>query len=244
MLDSSYSSVVNALMDAYRQHGSSGGAIVGMTLLLTIVLELWSLPTVMRIKQDALYKQGWKMNFINHLGLGLPLYLIAAMFTNQNENESEFVDDIVSFFIVTLVHSLLYYWLHKSFHEYPTLYQRIHKFHHLYNTHVPPSSANAVTCIEYVLAYLLPFLVGVLIWPRTTPRALNWSVSLISGLNLVVHNPKLEAWSETYLPKWWVSTHDHQTHHRKVSVHYASPTLNWDYLLAGQSSSSKIKSKN
>jgi hypothetical protein len=49
-------------------------------------------------------------------------------------------------------------------------------------------------------------------------------------LNIVVHTPKLEAWSERWVPFFWVSTADHLNHHRKLQVHYASPCFNIDNI--------------
>ena len=131
---------------------------------------------------------------------------------------------------VILLHALQYYAVHKAFHESSTLYQTFHRFHHRFNVHTPPSAANAVTVGEYVVAYVLPFIPPVALLP-VSPESMKWAVAIASALNLLVHCPKLEQWSKRWVPFFWVSTHDHLDHHRKLNCHYASPTLNVDNIL-------------
>ena len=42
----------------------------------------------------------------------------------------------------------------------PELY-RYHKLHHKFHMHVTPLAANCVTIVEYVVAYMLPFVAGI-----------------------------------------------------------------------------------
>ena len=35
-----------------------------------------------------------------------------------------------------------------------------HRFHHRFNSHVSPTTANAVSIAEYAVAYMLPFIAG------------------------------------------------------------------------------------
>jgi sterol desaturase/sphingolipid hydroxylase (fatty acid hydroxylase superfamily) len=93
-----------------------------------------------------------------------------------------------------------------------------HRFHHRFNTHVAPSTANAVSFSEYALAYMLPFIVGCLVL-RPDGVALFAAVSVISLNNLLIHTPALEAASR-WLPALFVSTADHLDHHRRLTTNY------------------------
>ena len=51
-----------------------------------------------------------------------------------------------------------YYCAHRWMHT-RTMYWA-HRFHHRFNVVVVPVSANAVSLAEYIIAYMLPFVVG------------------------------------------------------------------------------------
>ena len=66
-----------------------------------------------------------------------------------------------------------------------------HRFHHAFAKHVTPSSANAVSVVEYVYAYMLPFVVGCALC-APDERALLVAVAVVSVNNLLIHTPRLE----------------------------------------------------
>ena len=66
-----------------------------------------------------------------------------------------------------------------------------HRFHHAFAKHVTPSSANAVSVVEYVYAYMLPFVVGCAVC-APDERALLAAVAVVSVNNLLIHTPRLE----------------------------------------------------
>lgn len=77
-----------------------------------------------------------------------------------------------------------------------------------------------------MMAYVLPFAVAAaLVHP--TESELRVAVSIISAFNLLEHTPALEGmpW-----PRWLVSPSQHLEHHRKLTVHYAAPVFNMDWL--------------
>ena len=126
----------------------------------------------------------------------------------------------------------MYYSIHKYLHESPKLYKLIHQYHHQFKLHVPPMAANAVTPMEYIVAYAIPFAVAcIVLLCKATTIALRDAVSIASITNLLVHTPILQEISIKYIPRYFVSTNDHLTHHAKITTNYASPTFNIDYIL-------------
>jgi Fatty acid hydroxylase superfamily len=236
--------------DEVRNH-TIGGVEMSMTaVIVTFMLELWSLESVRQVwKQQPngkeLYITSIIYNLVNHFILGVPTYMIAAIyFCSKNDDNEETENDLtttrwvktwMSFLFqvmfILAAHSIQYYYVHKTFHESPLLYRMFHRFHHRFNTHVPPSAANAVTMGEYLLAYVLPF-ANVALVGRVTVPSLRCAIFITIVLNAVVHTPKLETWSERWIPFFWVSTADHLNHHRRLVVHFASPLFNIDNILS------------
>lgn len=210
-----------------------------LTLSVTAILEVWSMETVRKLWQqpggEELYRQGWLSSIINPLLVGLPIYALSASFLCEDNGLGEegelWLSNVKSVLVILVLHSCQYYAIHKAFHENPRLYQKFHRFHHKFHTHTPPSAANAVTLGEYLLAYIVPFLLPLLL-VETTRRSLQIATSFISMCNLLVHTPPIESLIPFQAPTWWVSTTNHQDHHRKsMKTHYASPTLNIDTLV-------------
>ena len=126
--------------------------------------------------------------------------------------------------------SLWYYAAHRAMHTQGLYW--IHRFHHRFQKYICPVAGNAVTPLEFVLAYAAPFTVGgVLLAPdRVTIELL---VHGIGFTNLLIHTPWLEEASRKVAPEWLVSSWSHAEHHRKLTLNYAAPTLNVDPLFRG-----------
>lgn len=206
------------------------------TLAVTVVLEFFSWETAVAAykKDKELYLQAVALNFLNHWAYGIPVYLISELFFIRRtlEHESLASTWVVALQVlgVLLIHSVCYYQAHKTFHSCPGYYQ-YHKFHHRFNTYVSPVAANAVGFVEYLFAYVLPFAVaGAVVRPYY--QSIRVAIYIVSMTNLSIHTPKIEAWSEQHMPSFWVSTHDHLEHHRKLNVHYAAPTFNLDWAVS------------
>lgn len=213
--------------------GVNGGLeLATYTIVLTFLLELASLPTVRGVLQQrdgkSLYLSAIALNFLNHYIYGVPIYTFAIVFFCRNGEPETFAELAMRSLYVMSVHSCSYYYVHKTFHTYPDLY-KYHRYHHRFNTHVPPISANAVGAIEYLLAYVLPFaLAAVLVYP--SPTAMRLSVYIITTCNLIIHTPRLEELS-TWLPPIFVTPHGHIRHHQKLTVNYAAPWINLDWCV-------------
>lgn len=230
------------LLNLFSDHDEpyrDGLMLATLTLIATIILEIFSLDTVMNVLKQKngqkIYMTGIVLNFVNHLGLGGALYPVVAYFSiNDKDIPIEtWTERIFQITWVVTVHAIIYYYLHKTFHESPSLYIFFHKFHHQFKVYVPPSSANAVTVGEYFAAYMIPFLIAVVPY-YVVPihiSSMKIAICFISLTNLLVHTPKLERLSILFLPSVFVSTSCHLQHHQRAQIHYASPTINIDYLV-------------
>mmetsp|Transcript_33506 Transcript_33506/g.70510 ORF Transcript_33506/g.70510 Transcript_33506/m.70510 type:complete len:255 (+) Transcript_33506:140-904(+) len=212
--------------------GLTDGLILAMaTLLITLVLELCSIPSAMAITRQKggqrLYLTAVAMNFFNHLILGPPVYAIATSFFCRRELYPPLLS-AGSCAGCVLVHALGYYTAHRAMHTREFYWA--HRFHHRFNSHVSPVVANAVSFVEYLIAYILPFVLAALLFRPDGP-ALFATVCIVSLNNLLIHTPSLEDLSQSLVPWFAVSTTDHLEHHRRLTKNYAAPTLNIDAML-------------
>jgi sterol desaturase/sphingolipid hydroxylase (fatty acid hydroxylase superfamily) len=242
------------LQDILDHYSADGYSLALGTFVLTILLELGCLAEVRAIwtKQrngKSLYLTAIVYNVVNHFLLGVPIYGIALKFLtrpmlqSQHDHHYSSLDDsfhgstmaaimvlVPQFFTILFVHSLLYYYFHKFFHEHARLYRIVHQFHHRFKEHVTPMVANAVTPMEYIVAYVIPIAAGAMV-ARPDPLSLKAAVTWLTVTNLFVHMPRLQALSVRYVPQWCVTTADHLEHHQRVLCKYASPTFNVDYFV-------------
>lgn len=125
------------------------------------------------------------------------------------------------------IHSIGYYVLHMAMHKNTKLYT-IHSFHHQYDKILLPSIGNAVSTMEFLLAYLTPFIIAAYV---LKPNEISFviPIGIIGLLNIVIHCKELEdlPWSP-----FFVSPRNHLEHHEVRTKHYAAPTINWDYIMS------------
>lgn len=217
--------------------------VANETIVLTVVLELLSISTVKKLLSQTkdgynLYYTSWWVNFRNHYMIGVPIMTLVGMYLDERKivrSNIESIDDMYSILLflwntlaIITIHSILYYYVHKTMHE--PQYYKYHRFHHRFNTYTPPVAANAVSAIEYIIAYMLPFAVGALI-VHPTQLELDVGVRFVSITSSFVHTPILEDLAIRYVPNLFVSTNKHLEHHRRVTMNYASPTWNIDWIL-------------
>lgn len=225
---------INATALYYVQDGIY---IMTALMIFTALLELLSFQTARALyqKNAPLYLKAWVFNFVNHFGLAIPLYTFFQVWSTQalpkdDHEVTKLLKVIWQVVQITSLHSVIFYQVHKTFHQHPQLY-RWHKFHHQFNTHVPPVSATAVSCVEYIIAYLSPFMSSVVLFPTLSPMAFRVAVLVMGSFNVMMHTPPLEAVFESFVPAWMVHTSDHLEHHKRLNCHYAAPTLDMDYVL-------------
>lgn len=207
--------------------------VVGGTLLLTLILEFTSREAVRGVvKREGgprLYRLAWAYSVGNQCMLGVPLYTVAARWLCKPDAQHETSFEWwCAFFGIVFCQSIIYYALHARFHT-PALFW-IHRFHHQFTSHVPPSAANAVSVVEYVVGYIGPLAVA-LITLRPSRSALREATAFLQVMNVLVHTPWLEPITERGAPWWLVGAHVHGAHHRRLTRHFASPTINWDAIV-------------
>lgn len=210
-----------------------GGLVVGLaTVVLTALLEVMDLPAVRRVLTQAgdgraLYRTALCMNALNNLVIGpLVWHAAAKLMCSPLKPRAECALDVLG---LVAVHALGFYLGHAAMHR-PSLY-RHHRLHHRFHSNVTPVSANCVSLVEYALAYMLPFVVGIFLL-RPDKLALLAAVTWISVANLLVHMPALEALSARYLPALFVGTHDHLEHHKRLTCLYSAPTFSVDRIVS------------
>jgi len=211
---------------------SNDGFVMSLlTLALTLALELLSLDSLRAILKrkggTKLYLQGVAFNIVNNAVFGPPLYELVS--NKWMSAPFSAVGRVAMVFAIILGHSIGYYCAHRWMHTRPMYWA--HRFHHRFNVFVVPVTANAVSVAEYAIAYMLPFIVGAhLLHPD---RVSMWlAVGVVSLNNLLIHTPKLADASAQMVPWLFVSTADHLEHHKRLTSHYAAPTISIDRLLA------------
>ena len=133
---------------------------------------------------------------------------------------------------VVMIEGVLYFVIHKAYHQVPGLYW-IHRFHHQFNTIVLPSSANAVSIAEFLTAYSVPLMLSFWCVQADEISALAGS-TVVAITNLSIHTP----WMKKYVYHWgFVSAHDHMEHHRRLVGNYAAPVFHVDRIIHRLSSS-------
>jgi len=150
------------------------------------------------------------------------------LFCREEKEDLNVYQRILAVMTILAVHSVLFYSAHRLFHSSPSWYKH-HRFHHRFNKYVSPVAANAVSSVEYIFAYILPFAVSMTV-VRPDALSIRFGVGIVSLANVLIHTPKLEKFSNL-LPAWVVTAEDHMEHHRKLTTKYAAPTLNVDYLV-------------
>lgn len=214
-------------------HGALELAIT--TLIGTAVLELISWDTVRLLHEKQadgreLYRQAVAVNFFNHFILGIPVYMAAILlFGRPSGGDESLLGGIVRILGIIVIHDICYYEAHKMMHSGPGWY-RFHKFHHRFNKYIPPSSANAVSIVEYVLAYITPFAVAALL-THPTEVEMRTAVYIVSVANLLIHTPAYDPTSKYLEAVYLVSERNHTEHHRKLTKNYAAPVFSVDRIL-------------
>ncbi len=148
--------------------------------------------------------------------------VIDTYLLNHTNNEIE-INIIIT---ILSIHGIGYYCAHKAMHQIQCL-RKYHNFHHNFDKYIIPSIGNAVSIEEFLIAYVLPFIIGAYLM---TPNEINFviPVSLISVFNNIIHCKELEK-----IPwlVYFVSPKQHIIHHEIRDKHYAAPILNIDYFV-------------
>ena len=199
-------------------------------VLLMLLFEIGSYGDVRRLRSNErgkeLYNAGLLSTIFNHLAYGPITYYLATTICIDDDQRRSLCQQIYSVVAFLFIQSSLFTVCHYLMHT-RYLY-RFHRFHHKYNTIVLPSSGSAVSSIEFLLAYMLPILIATKVASCGKASAVIAVTIVIIIFNLTLHTPALEEPFARYMPRIFVSTSDHLTHHRLLTCHYSAPIFNFD----------------
>lgn len=208
-----------------------GLLITTSTLTLTFLLDLLSIKYLLDLFKKKggynLYLESIIMNLFNNLILGTFSFVFFLYFF-ENLKPRTFYQLFKEYILLLIIQSFGYYFVHRLMHT--TNFYFIHKFHHQYSELVIPMSANSVSVLEYIFAYVLPFVVGILI-VNPSRDSLKVAIYSVSIGNLLIHTPWLAEISNKIIPNYFVKTSDHLEHHRIFKRKFAAPILNIDYFV-------------
>jgi sterol desaturase/sphingolipid hydroxylase (fatty acid hydroxylase superfamily) len=147
--------------------GIQDGLIISIsTVLLTFILDLFSFNNIQLLfqKKDGkeLYKRSVFANLFNHLILGTFSYGLLTYLISLESYAKTYLGIGLDYISLLLIQSIGYYFVHIIMHT--NKFYFIHKFHHQYSDIVIPMAANAVSSYEYLLAYMMPFIVGIILF--------------------------------------------------------------------------------
>ena len=175
----------------------------------------------------TMYQKAAWTNFLHYTVIGPISYAFAVIMCLEL---GESYPDYISVPGVLLTQAIGYALAHNFMHM-PANYW-MHKFHHTYNekTFVRPIAANSTTVAEFLVAYAIPIVTGVIVF-RPRVDVIFYIVAAISFTNLCIHTPA-EILNMTWAPDWVVTNYKHFHHHEKdLRMHYSAPIFDLDYLL-------------
>ena len=129
------------------------------------------------------------------------------------------------FLLLLLIQNIGYFWMHREMHKNRNL-KWMHHFHHRFVETIP-STGNAVSSYEFILAYVSPIVTGSFLL-RPTEVSFASAIGTISVLNLAIHTPQLN--HKIWIPGL-ISPTKHMIHHKECEKHYAAPLLDIDLLI-------------
>mgnify|MGYP003332428349 FL=1 len=171
--------------------------------------------------QMELYFDAKTIEFFNVIIIAPMLY---GIFGPMILDENDFTFQWFAFFQIIFIQNILYFCIHRYMH---ITNASIHKFHHLFQDQVFPSTANTVSVSEFLVAYLLPLFAGACLSKTNEVTFLSASYT-ISMFNILVHIKQLE---NIPYPQYLVSPLKHLDHHKRKTKNYASPILDVEWFI-------------
>jgi sterol desaturase/sphingolipid hydroxylase (fatty acid hydroxylase superfamily) len=207
-----------------------GGSVCILSFIFDTFISLDS-QKMLQKQNPVLYDRNYSSMKINMLIISPMMYTAVDNCMLRHNN----IFSLEHYFYLILIQNLLYFFIHKEMHKNSKL-KWIHKFHHEFKDLTLPSTGNAVSPYEFILAYTIPFITGAYILKPDEITFLS-SIGTISLFNLIIHTPEFEHYS--WIPIM-VSPNNHITHHKINKKHYAAPIINLDYLSEAAQNIKKI----
>tara|TARA_B110000008_G_scaffold171578_1_gene171225 strand:- start:41 stop:679 length:639 start_codon:yes stop_codon:yes gene_type:complete len=193
---------------------------IGFIMDITI-----SKKSFLDVIEDApmLYQKALYQLQINMLLIWPVIYTFTDAYLFDHTNNEINIKKILT---ILTIHSVGNYFTHIAMHKIQWL-KKYHDFHHEFDKYIMPSIGNAVSTEEFLLAYIMPYMIGAYV---VRPNEINFviPVALITVYNNIIHCIELEniPWC-----KYIVSPKQHIVHHETHNKHYAVPIFKIDYLL-------------
>ena len=193
----------------------------------------------MKRKEVAdLYNKAIFANIVHFVILGPAAYAIALYIVRSL---GETTDWRIAFPGVMVCQGIGYASMHAFMHKKENYW--MHKFHHQYSekTFVRPIAANSVTTAEFLTAYALPLVVGIILF-RPDDNVIFAVPTLVSLTNLLIHTPS-ECLDQSWMPSFMVNNLKHFHHHEQnLQKHYSAPIIDYDWILGLTKPERKTKS--
>lgn len=208
-------------------------SVTGVLLMLLFEFGL-SMDDVEKFRSrdggKELYRNGMIATIFNHLVFGPITYYLTMIVCLDDDDHSRSLwqHQLYSVIAFLVIQSGLYFCIHYAMHTRPLYW--MHRFHHKFNSIVLPSSASAVSPAEFIVAYMMPFIIAAKLSSCDKPSAVV-SVLCVMTANLYIHTPALEELLTKRLPWMFVSPSDHLAHHRQLSCHYSAPIFHYDRVI-------------
>jgi sterol desaturase/sphingolipid hydroxylase (fatty acid hydroxylase superfamily) len=204
------------------------------TAFFLVVLErlLWDDAWKEQFAQphtSAMYWSGLRANLLNYLLLAPAAKGIATAWVMS---QAAYLHPCIAFPGTLLCQAVGYALAHNWMHRPENYRWTGHRYHHQFHnkSFLRPISANAVTWVEFLIAYAIPLMAGIVLF-RPSPVVTNAVILTVSFANLCIHTP------ETLLPMNWapsfmVSNRKHFYHHNVDGTKFLSaPIADLDKVL-------------
>ena len=232
-----HASTTMAMPMLYGQ-GATGGFILGaysvsaftFCFLLAFETMLWDQSWRAEFEKPrtrALWWSGVRSSLLNYVFLAPAAKGLATAFVMSRA--APYLNPCLAFPGVLLCQAVGYALAHEFMHR-PQHYRWTgHQYHHQFNekTFVRPISANAVTAVEFLIAYAIPLMVGIVLF-RPSPVVADSIICAVSLANLCIHTPE-KVLPMRCAPPGLVSNRKHLYHHQvDVTRFLSAPIIDLD----------------
>ena len=197
-----------------------GGSLCLLGHILDYTVNFNSQNRIIKEKPDY-FCIGHKYILINLLVISPLTYGLVDTFFLCDKNTFS----LIKYTAVLLTQNTGYYFVHKEMHRNNKLFN-YHKFHHQFDTLVSPSLGNAVTQMEFCIAYICPLFIGAVIF-RPSELTYVCVVTTVGLGNLFIHTYELK--DLPWIPGF-VSPKKHIKHHEVRNENFAAPVIDIDAL--------------
>mmetsp|Transcript_10291 Transcript_10291/g.19748 ORF Transcript_10291/g.19748 Transcript_10291/m.19748 type:complete len:194 (-) Transcript_10291:107-688(-) len=174
---------------------SEGFLLMLGLVFLTTYLETTCPDEVFKLVEKKggteLYTKEIFLNLFNTLVLGTLTYVLIVEYLCEEHplSNAQKMRGIVG---VVVIENVLFYAIHRAFHEVKGLFQ------HHFNEIKLPSTAMAVSIPEFVIAYLVPIVIGCVLLPIDR-SCVFLSAVVLGASNLLMHTPCMRGWKIPWL---------------------------------------------